>query len=89
MPLGEVKAQLKVDGVVRDTSLLVVPDNIQKVDVLVGQPFTEAENVMVVKSTTELCILDDYGAHLESIFGCPKKINLNSSCYLGAWCEQD
>lgn len=37
----------------------------QEINVAVGQPFTEASNTMVVKSSTELCILDDYVAHLE------------------------
>lgn len=63
LPLGVVTAQLSVDGVERQTNLYVVPDRIQDFDILVGQPFTEEPDIIVVKTSTQLKI---YESEMES-----------------------
>lgn len=59
LPLGVATVQMCVDGVEKETELYVVPDKVQNFDVLVGQPFTEAPNIVVVKTSTHLNIYEE------------------------------
>lgn len=54
LPIGIVTAKLMVDGIDMTTNFYVVPDNVQEFDVLVGQPFTEAADVVVIKTASQL-----------------------------------
>lgn len=54
LPLGLVTAKLTVDGIQSDSDFYVVPDHVQEVNILVGQPFTESKNIVVVKTSSQL-----------------------------------
>lgn len=58
VPLGLVTATLIVDGVQRHCEFYLVPDDAQEFEILVGQPFTEADNIVVVKTSSHLNIFD-------------------------------
>ncbi|KAI5635813.1 hypothetical protein NE865_11511 [Phthorimaea operculella] len=59
IPLGIVSTSLVIDGVEKVNKLYVVPDDLQEVDVLIGQPFTESPNLVIVKTSTELNMYED------------------------------
>lgn len=58
-PVGAVTATLTVDGAEQINQFFIVPDNVQNVDILVGQTFTESPNLVVVKTPTELNIYEN------------------------------
>lgn len=77
LPLGVTKAILAVDGVERNTEFYVVPDELQDFDILVGQPFTEAEDIVVVKTATQLLICDrDMNLELMELCDAMEKVKL-------------
>lgn len=49
-PLGRTKASIEIDGVGADTELLVVPDDVMKVPLMVGQTFTEQPHIIIRKT---------------------------------------
>lgn len=56
LPQGVTGAVLTVDGIDMETKFYIVPDQLQDFDVLVGQPFTEAEDIVVLKTATQLSV---------------------------------
>lgn len=58
LPKGVATANLSVDGVKKQTEFYIVPDEVQEFDVLVGQPYTEASDIVVVKTSTQLNVFN-------------------------------
>lgn len=52
--LGETSAKLRIDEVERDVPILVVNDMMQNMDLLIGRTFTEASNLLVIKTNDKL-----------------------------------
>lgn len=85
VPLGVVTATLTVDGVQRVCEFYLVPDDVQDFDILVGQPFTESENVVFLKTSSQLNIFDGVlSPDLLELCEDFKRVNLypNSDCSL-------
>lgn len=59
VPVGEARARIKVDQAVADVELYVVPDDAQKIPLLVGQPFTEQEHVTVVRRRNTVRVFEE------------------------------
>ncbi|GJQ67530.1 hypothetical protein Trydic_g8342 [Trypoxylus dichotomus] len=59
MPLGESTIDLEVDHAKAVVVVLVVPDEIQTVPVLIGQPFTEQQHITMVKRKDTLTIFEE------------------------------
>lgn len=59
VPMGIVTASLVVDEVEQYNQFYVVPDNVQNMDVLIGQTFTESPNIVVVKTPDKLNIYNN------------------------------
>lgn len=52
--LGKVTLPVEVDNVRKTIELLVVPDRLQDVPLLIGQPFTEQSDILVIKTNNKL-----------------------------------
>lgn len=60
--LGETKARIKVDEVEREVSILIVDDTKQEMDLLIGRTFTEALNILVIKTQDKLQFQEENSA---------------------------
>lgn len=77
LPLGVADASLIVDGVELLTKFYIVPDEIQDFDVLVGQPYTESPNILVVKTATQLNVFNkEMALDLEELCNKLEKVRL-------------
>lgn len=72
-PLGTCKVALKVDLVEAQVDAHVVPDSAQNVPVIVGQPFTDLPNVMLVQKGGNLCLFDSNQATLPEVDKLPPR----------------
>lgn len=52
--LNEVSVKLIVDGIMKNVRADAVPDYVQKVTLLIGQPWTESADVVVIKDNKTL-----------------------------------
>lgn len=52
--LGKTRIKIRIDNVERTMDFVVVPDHLQDVPILVGQPFTESPGLMVRKDSQKL-----------------------------------
>lgn len=57
--LGETLAKIKIDEVERDVPILVVNDAMQDMKLLIGRPFTESPNILVIKTNEKLSFQDE------------------------------
>lgn len=55
--LGSCQVGLTVDNIEIDTVVDVVPDHVQEIPVLIGQPVTESAGVLVVKDSESLTLM--------------------------------
>ncbi|CAH2101046.1 unnamed protein product [Euphydryas editha] len=53
-PFGEVTAELKIDSAAAIVQILIVPDNVMRIPLLVGQNFTEQSHIFVEKDYMHL-----------------------------------
>nr|CAI5826329.1 unnamed protein product [Callosobruchus analis] len=58
-PIAKTYAEIKIDQAKAYTELLVIPDEYQQVPLLIGQPFTEQNHIVVVKKDDQLCLFDN------------------------------
>lgn len=55
-PLGVLQAEVVIDSVTANVDILVVPDEVMRIPLLVGQSFTEQSHILVQKDSSSLCI---------------------------------
>lgn len=60
--IGTTSFRLKVDQVELDVSAHVVPNNAQSIPILIGQPFTDRDGVLIIKDHQTLAIEQMDGA---------------------------
>lgn len=58
-PLGEVEVTMEVDQATANTKVLIVPDYCQQIPLLIGQPFTEKEHIVIVRRGNILRIFEE------------------------------
>nr|CAI5861487.1 unnamed protein product [Callosobruchus analis] len=58
-PIAKTYAEIKIDQAKAYTELLVIPDEYQQVPLLIGQPFTEQNHIVVVKKDDQLRLFDN------------------------------
>lgn len=73
---SSVSIELEVDLATAKVKALVVPDNVQQVSVIVGQPFINNENVVVVVRGDQVRLFNNHNTSLENVDKLPRKINL-------------
>lgn len=54
LSMGKITVNLEVDSIQKLVDLLIVPDHLQEVPLLIGQPFTEQSDIVVLKTNKEL-----------------------------------
>ncbi|KAJ8947235.1 hypothetical protein NQ314_008658 [Rhamnusium bicolor] len=76
--LGTATAVVEVDLIKADTPIVVVPDELQKMAVLIGQPFINRANVVLVVKNGQLRLFDSSLAQLPEIdkLPTPEKVKL-------------
>ncbi|KAK9752644.1 hypothetical protein QE152_g3977 [Popillia japonica] len=57
--IGKLTTEIKIDEAVALTEILVVPDNFQEIPLLVGQPFTDQDHIVIIRRGNALRILED------------------------------
>nr|CAI5828350.1 unnamed protein product [Callosobruchus analis] len=57
--IAKTYAEIKIDQAKAYTELLVIPDEYQQVPLLIGQPFTEQNHIVVVKKDDQLRLFDN------------------------------
>nr|CAI5822132.1 unnamed protein product [Callosobruchus analis] len=58
-PIAKTYAEIKIDQAKAYAELLVIPDEYQQVPLLIGQPFTEQNHIVVVKKNDQLRLFDN------------------------------
>nr|CAI5831004.1 unnamed protein product [Callosobruchus analis] len=58
-PIAKTYVEIKIDQAKAYTELLVIPDEYQQVPLLIGQPFTEQNHIVVVKKDDQLRLFDN------------------------------
>lgn len=58
-PKWQITSKVKVDQAEVETKLLVIEDQYQNIPLIIGQPFTEKEYVVVVRKGSTLRIFED------------------------------
>ncbi|GJQ73131.1 hypothetical protein Trydic_g1759 [Trypoxylus dichotomus] len=59
--IGSFEAIDKVDQASTTTNILVIPDNYQKVSLIIGQPFTEQAHIIMARKGNDLRLFEDTG----------------------------
>ncbi|KAK9675226.1 hypothetical protein QE152_g40517 [Popillia japonica] len=57
--IGKLTTEIKIDEAVALTEILVVPDNFQEIPLLVGQPFTDQDHIVIIRRGNALRIFED------------------------------
>lgn len=58
-PLGHARAVLTVDRTTADVDVYIVPDDVQVIPLLIGQPFTEQSHVKIIRRKDTLRIFKE------------------------------
>ncbi|KAK9688368.1 Reverse transcriptase (RNA-dependent DNA polymerase) [Popillia japonica] len=57
--IGKLTTEIKIDEAVALTEILVVSDNFQEIPLLVGQPFTDQDHIVIIRRGNALRIFED------------------------------
>ncbi|KAK9739656.1 Reverse transcriptase (RNA-dependent DNA polymerase) [Popillia japonica] len=58
-PLGKLEAYIEVDEAKAVTEMFVVPDQVQQIPLLIGQPFTEQRHVTIIRRRNTLRLFNE------------------------------
>lgn len=72
-PCGVCRVKLKVDLAEADCDAYIVPDEVQEVALIVGQPFTDLPRIVVVQKKGKLRLFDEASAELPQVDQLPAR----------------
>lgn len=81
IPLGTVKANLNVDCAMAEVIIYIVEDKVQGIPMIVGQPFIEKENIVLMKRGSTVRVFEENNnlMTMEMPELPPRKVNLWAS----------